>query len=586
MKSLRSSARARALRAAWSVLSLASLVAVGCSTRAPGRDPASCIAGARRCDPAGVSVCSESGEWHALATCDATAGEFCDADRGECVSPCRAAEDNASYVGCEYWPATVRNGQVATEIDFGVAVANPGRWPATVTVDRGGEQVATRTVAPGGLETIALPWVPELKGAFRDYPSVLARASAYRLRSNVPVVAYQFNPLEYRIDRDCENEHRLMLPTDDGQCFSFSNDASLLLPTHALTGNYTVLTWPSTVNRTRVMAGGDEAYGGTPGFFSVIGAEDRPVTVSVTFSAHVRASADGTIRAFSPGETGEFELGAGDVLQVLSEMPSICPEGSRTEPVRGGEISYCVMPPEYDLSGTRIAASGRVAVLAGHDCAMVPADKWACDHLEEQLVPMESWGREVAVSVTRPFGTEPNIVRIVSGRDDNAVRFEPASVHEPVTLSRGDVLELETRTDVRIVGSEALLVAQLTVGQSYDDRAAGGPEGAGGDPSLSFVTPVEQYRSEYTFLAPSTYDVSLVNVVAPDGVAVTIDGEPVMGLRPMGAGRLASAKLEISGGVHRMESTRPFGIVVYGFGAYTSYLYPGGLDLQRITVPF
>ena len=27
------------------------------------------------------------------------------------------------------------------------------------------------------------------------------------------------------------------------------------------------------------------------------------------------------------------------------------------------------------------------------------------------------------------------------------------------------------------------------------------------------------------------------------------------------------------------------GIVVYGYGAYTSYMYPGGLDLQRISPP-
>ncbi len=100
------------------------------------------------------------------------------------------------------------------------------------------------------------------------------------------------------------------------------------------------------------------------------------------------------------------------------------------------------------------------------------------------------------------------------------------------------------------------------------------------------MSPVEQYRSEYTFLAPASYDVSLVNVIAPDGVDVMLDGAPVAGLTPMGAGGLASARIEIAGGVHRMQASRPFGIVVYGFGAYTSYLYPGGLNLQRISVPF
>ena len=34
--------------------------------------------------------------------------------------------------------------------------------------------------------------------------------------------------------------------------------------------------------------------------------------------------------------------------------------------------------------------------------------------------------------------------------------------------------------------------------------------------------------------------------------------------------------------VFRMQSALPFGIVVYGYGAFTSYMYPGGLDLKKI----
>ncbi len=30
--------------------------------------------------------------------------------------------------------------------------------------------------------------------------------------------------------------------------------------------------------------------------------------------------------------------------------------------------------------------------------------------------------------------------------------------------------------------------------------------------------------------------------------------------------------------------SRPFGITVYGVGDYTSYMYPGGLDLEKIFV--
>jgi len=34
--------------------------------------------------------------------------------------------------------------------------------------------------------------------------------------------------------------------------------------------------------------------------------------------------------------------------------------------------------------------------------------------------------------------------------------------------------------------------------------------------------------------------------------------------------------------VFRIEGSAPFVIVVYGYGAFTSYMYPGGLDLKKI----
>ena len=38
--------------------------------------------------------------------------------------------------------------------------------------------------------------------------------------------------------------------------------------------------------------------------------------------------------------------------------------------------------------------------------------------------------------------------------------------------------------------------------------------------------------------------------------------------------------LKLSG--EALMGTQPFGIVVYGYGAFTSYMYPGGLDLRKI----
>ena len=37
--------------------------------------------------------------------------------------------------------------------------------------------------------------------------------------------------------------------------------------------------------------------------------------------------------------------------------------------------------------------------------------------------------------------------------------------------------------------------------------------------------------------------------------------------------------------VFRIGGSEPVGIVVYGYGAFTSYMYPGGLDLKKIAPP-
>ena len=38
-------------------------------------------------------------------------------------------------------------------------------------------------------------------------------------------------------------------------------------------------------------------------------------------------------------------------------------------------------------------------------------------------------------------------------------------------------------------------------------------------------------------------------------------------------------------GTHTTSSPMAFGVTVYGYGSYTSYWHPGGLDLHIIPVP-
>jgi hypothetical protein len=107
-----------------------------------------------------------------------------------------------------------------------------------------------------------------------------------------------------------------------------------------------------------------------------------------------------------------------------------------------------------------------------------------------------------------------------------------------------------------------------------------------GDPSLSLAIPTDQFRTSYSFLAPTSYTRNMVNVTAPAGTTVMLDGAPVSGFDPVGGTGYGVARVMIPGGAHTITGSAEFGIVVYGFGSYTSYMYPGGLDLEAIDVPF
>lgn len=103
--------------------------------------------------------------------------------------------------------------------------------------------------------------------------------------------------------------------------------------------------------------------------------------------------------------------------------------------------------------------------------------------------------------------------------------------------------------------------------------------------------PIEQFRNRYDVLIPSTYRLNYVNVTAPAGAEVTLDGNDldparVRGPFPVGAG-LEVRVVQVDGGAHTLATRdgRPFGAKVYGVAAYTSYMYPGGLNLSPINPP-
>ena len=103
---------------------------------------------------------------------------------------------------------------------------------------------------------------------------------------------------------------------------------------------------------------------------------------------------------------------------------------------------------------------------------------------------------------------------------------------------------------------------------------------------MALVVPVEQYRRDYTFVASTTYDSNFINVIVPEGVLPTLDGVALpQTATAVGTSGYAVVRVELGRDdeVHRITADEPFGLVVYGYGRFTSYMYPGGLDLRRIS---
>lgn len=551
------------------LLLVLALVSGSCSRGddAPGPGPrinldaGTCLPGARRCEGQAIQECMGGSFVPTGRTCDVGAGEACRV--GECVTACEAARRDRSYLGCEYWPTTTLNSVNQNDFSFAIVVANPNATNVEVVVELDGVEVEQRTVGANDVLSIGLPWVGEVSSDPNVTPgaSVLVRGAAYRVTTTLPVTMYQFNPLDY--------ERR--------GTFSYSNDASLLLPTHALGTEYRGIAWPS------LMLTGDretlrqDGYYGSPGFIAVVGTEDG-TTVRFASKARTQPGPDAH-PALAPGDELTVTLDAGDVLQVISNRrfydDAVC-----TFNASGG--GGCTGGRPNDLTGSAIVADKPIAVFGGHQCAHIPVEFGYCDHMEEQLFPLNTWGNSAIAVSTEPLGTgDFNVFRVVSGAAGNRITFEPAVMPE-VTLEDGEMIDVQHRGALRVRGTGRLQLVQYTIGGALGPPM-GGTEPLG-DPSMGLVVPSDQYRRRYTFLTPSTFTQSYANVIATIGMEPTIDGAPIPAPTPIPGTPFGWSRISIGVGDHTMEGAAPFGVTVHGVAPACSYLYPAGLDLLPLVL--
>ena len=479
---------------------------------------------------------------------------------GACASRCQIAANQYSYLGCDFVAVTNPNNVLTQSFsdDFGLVLGAPADGPdATVTIEQGGTLLSTVSVGAGTVLEVELDMIQELV-----WPtgSALVTQGAYLVNSDVPITAYQFEPLHF----------------SEGAEPSHTNDASLLLPEHALGDDYML------TSRALQTIGGFNpgAYwnGFRPGFFTVAATTDG-TTVQVTPSVDTLG---GSTSQMLGGTTTVFTLNRGDVLSVGGDMPLVPSNDVGWCAAQGYQYTdnnygYC-QDPAADLTGTVVTSTSPVAVFNGHVCAFVPFDSFACDHLEEMALPTATWGTQVAMTApAHPGGTgvAPAVYRVLALADSTGVSFDPA-VASSTTLDSGGWVEFTTDQDFVIQGTGPLLATQFLLGQEVLGTSIG-------DPAMGTGIPWSQGRQVYDFLTPTTFTSHWVNLVAPAGASIVLDGSTVGGWTPIGGSGLSGARVSLGAGSHHAESTdgSSFTVTTYGYASWTSYLFPGGLNLGR-----
>jgi hypothetical protein len=339
--------------------------------------------------------------------------------------------------------------------------------------------------------------------------SVLKPDSTYKIVSNVPVVAYQHSPIQAEAH----------------------NDSSMLLPDHAQQKNYMIMAYKPNV-------------GGNPAYFDVIGLKDGTM---VSWVPPVATVAGNGVPAVNAGAMGQVVIGDYDMLQVSSG--------------------------QNDISGSIVTLSQPAWVTAAVQCVNVPAGVTFCDHIEEQMIPIEYWGTEYVGAHAPKRGSEDYWWRVYAAEDNTTINTAPAQAGFPKVLSKGQFYEFSTTQSFIFTGDKPFMPVQYLEGEQG---------GAGtGDPASYQMVPVEQFLDRYVFVTGIGYNPNYVQVVRKTGGPdVLVDGAVVNGYYAVGAYEVADWK--ISAGTHLAESDAQFGIYQVGYTGVTSYAYPGGLRLKVI----
>lgn len=538
---------------------------------------------------------------------DCKTGTFCVS--GKCISLCEQGAKFSGNVGCEYWSVDLDNdagvnpgtGKTAEMIPHSVVISNPGQFDAKMvftiqatcadgsvcspTVNTCNNKPATACEKAGPSVDLVLADDTVPAGQTKEFKMPVMNANgsgvwhkAIHVKASQPVVAYQFNP--YNAEGAASNDGSLLLPQNTlGKVYYAVVPAQSRGPLFTFPANSAFLTVVATL----------------PGVTTVNITPTRDCQVNYKLGV----PGDGTKpTVLSAGKTYNFQIMQFDILNIEEAAKSeIVPQNSGPQ----------ALP---NMTGSKIEADKPVAVFSGHQVAGVEDDfrygqstgsesTWdtcCTEHMEEQLMPVEYWGKEAFCVKTKPRGDEVDEFIVVAGENGVKLTTNPPSVAKypngkelnGVTLNAGERARVQTDESFMLTATGKIQVTQLLVSAGQTDAKNGGTAATLGDASMAIIPSQTQYRPDYVIQTAKGFIANYVSVVRPVGLDIEMDGSPLSAnFQSFGDGTWEFAYVKFDPGTHTIQSVpptsgspTPFGLMVYGYGGVTAYSYPGGMLLK------
>ncbi|WP_434421880.1 IgGFc-binding protein [Nannocystis pusilla] len=267
--------------------------------------------------------------------------------------------------------------------------------------------------------------------------------------------------------------------------------------------------------------------------------------------------------------------------------------------------------PGSDTEAFFVGSDKPVAVFSGTDCVLIPGDPWfACDHLEEQVVPLASWGTSY-VGARHPqrvpdINPAPEEVRwrIVGAVDGTTVQLQPPQpgVGGQINIAKaGQIVEFASTESFVATGDQPFMLLQFMTGCYNVIKTTGNPnscsQGPTGDPYMIQVPPIEQWMTALPFLTDTSYPRDFAILMREAGTTIEL---ACLGVVPDDHfTAIAGTNYEVgyvelddnsgegncADGAHFISADAPIGVMVAGLDWATSYGYPGGLNFKSLWVP-